>query len=135
MNPSWANNRWAHRGKRDETKVPDAVTYRCVTEVYRLTPRLLQAVVNFSLSRRGAMFCEMRAPSICAMQPWCRMRSLFDPEHIHILYSHRRVPGLAAALRNGAAPPTGRGDPLQGWPRQGPVLAGSSTRPSSTNAV
>ena len=34
------------------------------------------------------MFCEMRAPSVCAMQPWCRMRSLFDtPEHTRLFYT------------------------------------------------
>ena len=101
-NPSWANSMWAHRGKRDEALVPNNVTYRCVTEVTRLSHRLLRSILAFSRSKRGAMFCEMRAASVCAMQPWCRMQGLFAPETVGMLYTARKVPGLLETLRNGS---------------------------------
>ena len=44
---------------------------------------------RFLLARAGAMFCEMRAASICAMQPWCRIRSFVDRVHMPLLFSHR----------------------------------------------
>ena len=100
-NPSWANLQWVHRGKRDEALVPNNVTFRCVTEVTRLSHRLLRTILAFSRSKRGAMFCEMRSASICAMQPWCRIQSLFVPEAVRMLYTARRIPGLLESLRNG----------------------------------
>ena len=57
---------WIHRLKRDEHLVPNNMTFRCVTEVTRMTHRLLQNMITFSQQKRGAMFCEMRAASICA---------------------------------------------------------------------
>ena len=52
--PSYANFKWTHRQKRDEKLVPDNVTYHCVTNTFRITPRLLRAVVSFSEQRRAA---------------------------------------------------------------------------------
>ena len=87
--PAFASTRWIHREKRDEQLVPLNSTYHCVTEIYRLTHRLLRIIIDFSSQERGAMFCEMRAASICAMQPWCRIRSFVDRVHMPLLFSHR----------------------------------------------
>ena len=87
-NPGWAPLRWPHRHVRDRVLVPWNFTFKCVTEISRSSRRLLDRMLLFSQSESGAMFCEMRAPSVCAMQPWCRMRSLFDtPEHTRLFYT------------------------------------------------
>ena len=93
-NPSWANRNWAHVLKRDTHLVPANTTYRCVTEVFRMTHRLLRSVVAFSRHTRAAMFCEMRAASVCGMQSsWCKMRSFFDRAHMPLLYTAREALG------------------------------------------
>ena len=83
-NPSKVTSRWTHRTKRDREGIHLNITFKCVTEVYRVSRRLLDTMAFFSRIRRHAMFCEMRAPTVCGMQPWCRMRSLFDEEHTHL---------------------------------------------------
>ena len=83
-NPSKVTSRWTHRTKRDRAGIHLNITFKCVTEVYRVSRRLLDTMAFFSRIRRHAMFCEMRAPTVCGMQPWCRMRSLFDEEHTHL---------------------------------------------------
>ena len=81
--------RWPHHVKRSPVAVPWNLTYKCVTEIFRFSRRLLQSVVSFS--RTGlhhGMFCEMRAPSVCASKPWCRMRSFFDDhQRVHLLHT------------------------------------------------
>jgi hypothetical protein len=87
-NPGWANLKWsAHRAKRDDSVVPSNRVYRCTTNIYRMTPRLLDAVLEFSENKRAAMFCEMRSPSICAMNSWCTMRTFFDTWHTHYFHT------------------------------------------------
>lgn len=68
-----------------------ACVSHCVTEIFRVTHRLLRQVVAFSAQKRGAMFCEMRTPSICAMHSWCKMRSFVDRVHMPLLHTHRKA--------------------------------------------
>ena len=89
-NPGYAPRNWAHRYKRDERLVDADHVHRCVTEIFRLTPRLLQSMVRFSKQLQGSMFCEMRAPSVCGMEAWCTMRSLFDRERLHLFFTGTR---------------------------------------------
>ena len=89
-NPSKVLTRWKHRFKRDTHAVNFTVTFKCVTEVFRLSHRLLESMVAFSRVHNHAMFCEMRAATVCATRPWCRMRSLFDAEHAHLLHTKQR---------------------------------------------
>jgi hypothetical protein len=89
-NPGYAPRNWAHRHKRDERLVDADHVHRCVTEIFRLTPRLLQSMVRFSKQLQGSMFCEMRAPSVCGMEAWCTMRSLFDRERLHLFFTGTR---------------------------------------------
>ena len=98
--PAFASVKWPHRQKRDEELVPLNSTYHCVTEVYRITHRLLRHVIDFSSQRRGAMFCELRSASICAMHPWCRIRSFVDRIHMPLLFSHRMA--AARVIRGGS---------------------------------
>ena len=89
-NPGWANFHWtAHRTKRDTKLVNNSHVYRCVTNILRMTPRLLGAVLAFSQQKRGAMFCEMRSASICSMNPWCTMGSFFDRTHAQLFHTSR----------------------------------------------
>ena len=105
-NPSWANYHWVHRGKRDPFLVYSNVTFRCVTGLFRLTPRLLSSMVAFSRHNRSAMFCEMRAASVCAMETsWCKMRTFFDDERARLLYTYpyRTPTNMSHILRLRAA--------------------------------
>ena len=86
-NPEFANLRWAHRLKRDSGVLPNELIYHCVTNIFRLSHWLLKRVVAFSRVRQHAMFCEMRAPSVCAANRRCRMRSFFDQAHVHLLHT------------------------------------------------
>ena len=86
-NPAKANRFWAHGQKRDAKLVPRNKTWHCVTEVFRVTHRLLSRVVAFSNLERGGMFCEMRTPSVCAMEKWCTVRSFFDDARLPLLFS------------------------------------------------
>ena len=89
-NPSWGNLKWAHRGKRDHELISSPFVHRCVTNIFRMTHRLLAAVLEFSNQQRAAMFCEMRSPTICAMNSWCRMRSFFDGRLSHLFHTAGR---------------------------------------------
>ena len=86
-NPEFGNLRWAHRLKRDARVLPSELLFHCVTNIFRLSHWLLKRVVAFSRVRQHAMFCEMRAPSVCAANRWCRMRSFFDQAHVHLLHT------------------------------------------------
>jgi len=89
-NPGWAPRNWIHRQKRDVSLVLHTHVHRCVTEIYRVTHRLLGAMLRFSQNPKAAMFCEARASSVCAMNAWCTMRSLFDRERTHLFFTARR---------------------------------------------
>jgi len=89
-NPGWAVRSWGHREKRNNSLVPHTHVHRCVTEVYRVTHRLLGAILDFSQQPMAGMFCEMRAASVCAMHPWCTMRSLFDRDHLRLFHTATR---------------------------------------------
>ena len=89
-NPGWAPRNWIHRQKRDVSLVLHTHVHRCVTEIYRVTHRLLGAMIRFSQNPKAAMFCEARASSVCAMNAWCTMRSLFDRERTHLFFTARR---------------------------------------------
>ena len=104
--PAWAPRNWVHRHKRNETLVPHTHVHRCVTEVYRVTHRLLGAMLNFSQEPEAAMFCEMRASSVCAMHSWCTMRSLFDRDRLHLFHTAKRQRQLIADLGASAAAPS-----------------------------
>ena len=51
------------------------------------------------------MFCEMRAGSVCAMNSWCTMRSLFDHERLHLFHTASRISSGLIADLNLSAPP------------------------------
>ena len=56
---------------------------------------------------QAAMFCEMRASSVCAMNSWCTMRSLFDRDRLHLFYTAKRHrQGLIADLGASATAPS-----------------------------
>jgi hypothetical protein len=56
---------------------------------------------------QAAMFCEMRASSVCAMNSWCTMRSLFDRDRLHLFYTAKRHrQGLVADLGASATAPS-----------------------------
>ena len=78
-------------------------TFKCVTEITRASHRLLREMVALSRLKQGALFCEMRAPSVCAMHPWCRMRSLFDAERVHLLHTSKRLTAFDRGWHNGSA--------------------------------
>ena len=110
-NPASVTPRWPHQTKRDKHALPMNVTFHCVTEIFRMTHRLLERIVAFSRVGKHALFCEMRAATVCAAQPWCRMRSLFDPQHAHLLHTAatefdpknvQKVENDPAALPHGA---------------------------------
>ena len=88
-NPGWARKKWPHRHKRNKTLVQSSFAYHCETSAFRLSPQLLSQILSFSRQPRAALFCEMRAATICAMHPWCTMRSLFDHERQHMFYTGR----------------------------------------------
>ena len=64
-NPAEVSRRWQHSPKRNYSLVPQATTRMCVTEVTRMSRRLLSAVAAFARRREAGMFCEMRAPTVC----------------------------------------------------------------------
>ena len=99
-NPSKVNTRWKHRLRRDVQTIPLASVFKCVTEVFRLTHRLLSGMVEFSRSKNHSLFCEMRAASVCAMMEGCRMRSIFDADHLHLLHSSNRGYDIPDYLRS-----------------------------------
>jgi len=106
-NPSWAVRAWIHRKKRNVSIVNHTFVHRCVTEVYRLTHRLLGAMLEMMQQPQAAMFCEMRASSVCAMNSWCTMRSLFDRDRLHLFYTAKRHrQGLVADLGASATAPS-----------------------------
>lgn len=103
-NPSWAVRNWIHRRKRSLRIVNHTFVHRCVTEVYRLTHRLLGAMLKLSQQPQAAMFCEMRAGSVCAMNSWCTMRSLFDHDRLHLFHTASRITSGVEVDLNPSAP-------------------------------
>lgn len=63
---SFAGHNYAHRMKRNRTTFHDEVSYKTIPSVQRLSHRLLARVVESVHSEEHAIFCEMRAPTICA---------------------------------------------------------------------
>ena len=88
-NPAEVSRRWQHSPKRNYSLIPQMSTRMCVTEVTRMSRRLLAEVVAFALRKDAGMFCEMRAPTVCMRLPWCSVRTLFDPAHQPHLFANR----------------------------------------------
>jgi len=62
-----------------------------VTEVQRMSMRLLRKVAAYASRPEAAMFCEMRAASVCRIESqWCSMASLFDTEHQPYLFAGKQ---------------------------------------------
>jgi uncharacterized membrane protein YgcG len=90
-NPAEVSRRWQHSPKRNYSLVHQNATRMCVTEVTRMSARLLREVVAFGQRRDAGMFCEMRAPVVCQRLPWCSVRSLFDSAHEQYLFANRTL--------------------------------------------
>lgn len=90
-NPAEVSRRWQHSPKRNYSLVPQATTRMCVTEVTRMSRRLLSAVAAFARRREAGMFCEMRAPTVCQRLSWCSVRTLFDAPHEKFLFANKTL--------------------------------------------
>ena len=97
-NPEFAGKRWAHLHKRNKTLIPFEQVYKCDTGLYRVTHRLLSEMVAFGQQPEAAMFCEIRAPTVCMRLQHskssrhglgCKMRSFFDQEHERNFFGSR----------------------------------------------
>eukprot|EP00320_Phaeocystis_rex_P000401 CAMPEP_0119066868 /NCGR_PEP_ID=MMETSP1178-20130426/9298_1 /TAXON_ID=33656 /ORGANISM="unid sp, Strain CCMP2000" /LENGTH=540 /DNA_ID=CAMNT_0007048497 /DNA_START=283 /DNA_END=1905 /DNA_ORIENTATION=- len=87
-NPSKAIRRWPHLHSRNISFIHYNDTFMCVTEVQRMSMRFLKKLAAFALQPEAAMFCEMRAPSVCHIESaWCTMGTLFDSKHQRYLFA------------------------------------------------
>lgn len=87
-NPSKALRRWPHLHSRNISFIHYNDSYMCLTEVQRMSMRMLRHVAAFALQAEAPMFCEMRAPSVCHIEStWCTMATLFDSAHQRYLFA------------------------------------------------
>ena len=87
-NPSKAKRSWPHLHSRNISLLHYNDTFKCVTEVQRMSMRLLKRLAAFALQPEAPMFCEMRAPSVCHIESaWCTMGTLFDNAHQRYLFA------------------------------------------------
>jgi len=86
--PRKASKAWPHLHSRNVSHLHFDQTFMCVTGVSRVSQRLMRAMVAYAKQEEAPMFCEMRLPSVCALNAaWCTMDTLFDDTHQQYLFA------------------------------------------------
>ena len=84
---SKATRGWKHLHERNISHLDFEHTWMCVTNLFRLSHRLMHSVAEYANLSEAGMFCEMRTASVCRLEgSWCTMRSIFDLTHKRYLF-------------------------------------------------
>ena len=72
---------YPHKLKLNRTvfSTPVFGTAWCSQQLMRMSHRLLQLVLRFSSHSENFMFCELRSPTVCALDPKCSMQPVQVP--------------------------------------------------------